>query len=160
MFFRFIELNVVNDFLIGNVFEHYKKFFLKDTEVKCVGDVEDIHRKMLVYLNYMKIVTEDIALMCPVPDTFDITQGLTTTQLSYLTKLLKDLEWQQEFSSIVRELEIKGDVFYQIYEENGIHRHEKLDTLKMKEIYLLHLYPLHLTLMTKIPCHQNINGQE
>ena len=55
MFFRFIELNVVNDFLIGNVFEHYKKFFLKDTEVKCVGDVEDIHRKMLVYLNYMKL---------------------------------------------------------------------------------------------------------
>lgn len=143
MFFRFIELNVVNDFLIGNVFEHYKKFFLKDTEVKCVGDVEDIHRKMLVYLNYMKIVTEDIALMCPVPDTFDITQGLTTTQLSYLTKLLKYLEWQQEFSSIVRELEIKGDVFYQIYEENGIHRYEKLDTLKMKEIYYEKNKPSH-----------------
>lgn len=135
-----IEINVIKDFLNGRILEHWFKFVISEDVNKCGFDLEDIYRKSLVYINLMSNIVEDISTMCPIMNTFDSRQNLSSKEIKYLKDELDELEWDSLSIDIVKELETKGDCFYYIYFDTEVkkHRLKKLKTENMVDIIKEH----------------------
>ena len=82
------------------------------------------------------MLVEDIAMQCPVMENFDPRQDLTDKEIKYLKEELENLDWVQTSIDIVKELELKGDSFYQIYYDNKEKKHKftKLKSENMIDI--------------------------
>ena len=61
------------------------------------------------------MLVEDIAMQCPVIDNFDPIQELKDKEIKYLKEELEDIDWISISIDTIKELELKGDCFYQIY---------------------------------------------
>lgn len=133
---RIIEMNVVNDLIEGRVFEHWFNFLISNKVKECDLDYEDYFKKSLIYLNLMNTLVDDISTQCPVMYSFDSKQDLTDKEIKYLIDELDDLEWTQLSMDIVRDLETKGDVFFQIYYDDVLKKHRiiKLESKNMLDI--------------------------
>ena len=134
---REVEIGVIKDFLEGRVFRHWYEFLISLQAQNCPDiNYEDLYKKSLVYLNLMNTLVEDISTMCPIMETFDTRQGLDNKEIEYLKEELDEIEWTTLSMDIVRDLETKGDVFFQIYYDKDLkkHRLQKLKTENMLDI--------------------------
>ena len=133
---REVELNVVEDLIQGRVFEHWLNFLVSDKLRECELDYKDYFKKTLIYQNLMNVLVEDISMQCPVMETFDPRQDLSEKDIDYLKKELEHLDWVSTSIDIVKDLETKGDVFFQIYydEKDGKHKFNKLESENMLDI--------------------------
>lgn len=134
---RYIEINVIDDLISGRSFEHWFKYKItKKAQDNCDIDYKDNFKKAFVYINFIKTLVEDIAMQCPVMDNFDPKQELSDKEIKYLKEELDDIDWISVSIDTIKELELKGDCFYQIYydEELKKHRFIKLKTENMLDI--------------------------
>lgn len=134
---RDIEINVIDDLISGRSFEHWFKYKItKKAQDNCDIDYKDNFKKAFVYINFIKTLVEDIAMQCPVMDNFDPKQELSDKEIKYLKEELDDIDWISVSIDTIKELELKGDCFYQIYydEELKKHRFIKLKTENMLDI--------------------------
>lgn len=134
---RDIEINVIDDLISGRSFEHWFKYKItKKAQDNCDIDYKDNFKKAFVYINFIKTLVEDIAMQCPVMDNFDPKQELSDKEIKYLKEELDDIDWISISIDTIKELELKGDCFYQIYydEELKKHRFIKLKTENMLDI--------------------------
>lgn len=134
---RDIEINVIDDLISGRSFEHWFKYKItKKAQDNCDIDYKDNFKKAFVYINFIKTLVEDIAMQCPVMDNFDPKQELSDKEIKYLKEELDDIDWVSVSIDTIKELELKGDCFYQIYydEELKKHRFIKLKTENMLDI--------------------------
>lgn len=134
-----IEIYVIKDFLEGRVFEHWFKFMVSKKAQECdFLDLKDYYMKSLVYLNLMNTLVEDIATMCPIMENFDNRQNLSDKEIAYLKEEMENIDWHSVSIDIVKELETKGDVFYQIYYDKKLKKHR---FLKLKSENMLDIIP-------------------
>ena len=137
-FERDVEINVLRDLTEGRAFPHWINYKIskKAIDDNCNLDFKDYYRKNLIYFNFINMLVEDIAMQCPVMENFDPRQELTDKEIKYLKGELEDLDWVQTSIDIVKELELKGDSFYQIYydEEDKKHKFTKLKSENMVDI--------------------------
>ncbi len=134
---RDIEINVIDDLISGRSFEHWFKYKITNkAQDNCDIDYKDNFKKAFVYINFIKTLVEDIAMQCPVMDNFDPKQELSDKEIKYLKEELDDIDWISVSIDTIKELELKGDCFYQIYydEELKKHRFIKLKTENMLDI--------------------------
>lgn len=134
---RDIEINVIDDLINGRSFEHWFRYKItKKAQDNCDIDYRDNFKKAFVYINFIKTLVEDIAMQCPVMDNFDPKQELSDKEIKYLKEELDDIDWISVSIDTIKELELKGDCFYQIYydEELKKHRFIKLKTENMLDI--------------------------
>lgn len=77
-------------------------------------------------------------MQCPVMDNFDERQNLSDKEIKYLKEELEDIDWISVSIDTVKELELKGDCFYQIYYDETLkkHRFEKLKSENMVDIII------------------------
>ena len=137
-FERDVEINVLKDLTEGRAFPHWLNYKIskKAIDEKCNLDYRDYYRKNLVYFNFINMLVEDIAMQCPVMENFDSRQELNDKEIKYLKEELENLDWVQTSIDIVKELELKGDSFYQIYYDNDEKKHKftKLKSENMVDI--------------------------
>lgn len=136
---RDIEINVIDDLISGRSFEHWFRYKItKKAQDNCDIDYRDNFKKAFVYINFIKTLVEDIAMQCPVMDNFDPKQELSDKEIKYLKEELDDIDWISVSIDTIKELELKGDCFYQIYydEELKKHRFIKLKTENMLDIII------------------------
>lgn len=132
-----IEINVINDLIEGRAFEHWFRYKIsKKAQDNCEIDYKDQYQKSFVYFNFIKMLVEDIAMQCPVMDNFDTRQELNDKEIKYLKEELEDIDWISISIDTVKELELKGDCFYQIYYDEDLKKHRiaKLKTENMLDI--------------------------
>lgn len=84
------------------------------------------------------MLVEDIAMQCPVMDNFDPIQELKDKEIKYLKEELEDIDWISVSIDTIKELELKGDCFYQIYYDDTLkkHRFTKLKSENMLDIII------------------------
>lgn len=84
------------------------------------------------------MLVEDIAMQCPVMENFDSRQDLNDKEIKYLKEELEDIDWISVSIDTIKELELKGDCFYQIYYDETLkkHRFEKLKSENMVDIII------------------------
>ena len=137
-FERDVEINVLKDLTEGRGFIHWLNYKIskKALDENCNIDYKDYYRKNLIYFNFINMLVEDIAMQCPVMENFDPRQELSDKEIKYLKRELENLDWVQTSIDIVKELELKGDSFYQIYydEEEKKHKFTKLKSENMVDI--------------------------
>ena len=137
-FERDVEINVLKDLTEGRGFIHWLNYKIskKALDENCSIDYKDYYRKNLIYFNFINMLVEDIAMQCPVMENFDPRQELSDKEIKYLKGELENLDWVQTSIDIVKELELKGDSFYQIYyaEEEKKHKFTKLKSENMVDI--------------------------
>lgn len=134
---RDIEINVIDDLISGRSFEHWFKYKItKKAQDNCDIDYKDNFKKAFVYINFIKTLVEDIAMQCPVMDNFDPKQELSDKEIKYLKEELDDIDWISVSIDTIKELELKGDCFYQIYYDEKLKKHRfiKLKTENMLDI--------------------------
>lgn len=134
---RDIEINVIDDLISGRSFEHWFKYKItKKAQDNCDIDYKDNFKKAFVYINFIKTLVEDIAMQCPVMDNFDPKQELSDKEIKYLKEELDDIDWISISIDTIKELELKGDCFYQIYYDEKLKKHRfiKLKTENMLDI--------------------------
>lgn len=132
-----IEINVINDLIEGRAFEHWYRYKIsKQAQDNCEIDYKDQYQKSFVYFNFIKMLVEDIAMQCPIMDNFDTRQELNDKEIKYLKEELEDIDWISISIDTVKELELKGDCFYQIYYDEDLKKHRiaKLKTENMLDI--------------------------
>lgn len=139
-FERDVEINVLKDLTEGRAFPHWLNYKIskKAIDEKCNLDYRDYYRKNLVYFNFINMLVEDIAMQCPVMENFDSRQELNDKEIKYLKEELENLDWVQTSIDIVKELELKGDSFYQIYYDSSEKKHKftKLKSENMVDIII------------------------
>lgn len=137
-FERDVEINVLKDLTEGRAFTHWLNYKIskKAIDENCNLDYKDYYQKNLIYFNFINMLVEDIAMQCPVMENFDPRQDLTDKEIKYLKEELENLDWVQTSIDIVKELELKGDSFYQIYYDNKEKKHKftKLKSENMIDI--------------------------
>lgn len=137
-FERDVEINVLRDLTEGRAFTHWLNYKIskKAIDENCNLDYKDYYQKNLIYFNFINMLVEDIAMQCPVMENFDPRQDLTDKEIKYLKEELENLDWVQTSIDIVKELELKGDSFYQIYYDNKEKKHKftKLKSENMIDI--------------------------
>ena len=136
---RDIEINVINDLISGRAFEHWFKYKIsKKAQDNCNIDYKDQYQKSFIYINFIKMLVEDIAMQCPVMDNFDPIQELKDKEIKYLKEELEDIDWISVSIDTIKELELKGDCFYQIYYDDTLkkHRFTKLKSENMLDIII------------------------
>ena len=139
-FERDVEINVLKDLTEGRAFTHWLNYKIskKAIDENCNLDYKDYYQKNLIYFNFINMLVEDIAMQCPVMENFDPRQDLTDKEIKYLKEELENLDWVQTSIDIVKELELKGDSFYQIYYDNKEKKHKftKLKSENMIDIII------------------------
>lgn len=137
-FERDVEINVLKDLTEGRAFTHWLNYKIskKAIDENCNLDYKDYYQKNLIYFNFINMLVEDIAMQCPVMENFDPRQDLTDKEIKYLKEELENLDWVQTSIDIVKELELKGDSFYQIYYDSKEKKHKftKLKSENMIDI--------------------------
>lgn len=137
-FERDVEINVLRDLTEGRAFTHWLNYKIskKAIDENCNLDYKDYYQKNLIYFNFINMLVEDIAMQCPVMENFDPRQDLNDKEIKYLKEELENLDWVQTSIDIVKELELKGDSFYQIYYDNTEKKHKftKLKSENMIDI--------------------------
>lgn len=136
---RDIEINVIKDLIEGRAFEHWFRYKVsKKAQNDCNLDYKDQYQKAFIYVNFIKMLVEDIAMQCPVMDNFDPKQELKDKEIKYLKEELEDIDWISVSIDIIKELELKGDCFYQIYYDETLkkHRFVKLKSEDMIDIII------------------------
>ena len=124
---RDIELNVIKDLVEGRAFEHWFRYKVSKKALECTDiDYRDLYVKTFIYFNFIKMLVEDIAMQCPVMENFEPKQNLKEKDIKYLKEELEDLDWISTSIDIVKELETKGDCFYQIYYDENLKKHRLL----------------------------------
>ena len=139
-FERDVEINVLKDLTEGRAFTHWLNYKIskKAIDENCNLDYKDYYQKNLIYFNFINMLVEDIAMQCPVMENFDPRQDLTDKEIKYLKEELENLDWVQTSIDIVKELELKGDSFYQIYYDSKEKKHKftKLKSENMIDIII------------------------
>ena len=136
---RDIEINVIKDLIEGRAFEHWFRYKIsKKAQDSCNIDYKDQYQKAFIYVNFIKMLVEDIAMQCPVMDNFDPRQELKEKEIKYLKEELEDIDWISISIDTIKELELKGDCFYQIYYDETLkkHRFTKLKSENMLDIII------------------------
>lgn len=136
---RDIEINVIKDLISGRAFEHWFRYKIsKKAQDNCNIDYKDQYQKAFIYINFIKMLVEDIAMQCPVMDNFDPRQELKDKEIKYLKEELEDIDWISISIDTIKELELKGDCFYQIYYDETLkkHRFTKLKSENMLDIII------------------------
>ena len=137
-FERDVEINVLKDLTEGRAFTHWLNYKIskKAIDENCNLDYKDYYQKNLIYFNFINMLVEDIAMQCPVMENFDPRQDLSDKEIKYLKEELENLDWVQTSIDIVKELELKGDSFYQIYYDSKEKKHKftKLKSENMIDI--------------------------
>jgi hypothetical protein len=137
-FERDVEINVLRDLTEGRAFTHWLNYKIskKAIDENCNLDYKDYYQKNLIYFNFINMLVEDIAMQCPVMENFDPRQDLNDKEIKYLKEELENLDWVQTSIDIVKELELKGDSFYQIYYDSTEKKHKftKLKSENMIDI--------------------------
>ena len=122
---RDIEINVIKDLIEGRAFEHWFRYKIsKKAQDSCNIDYKDQYQKAFIYVNFIKMLVEDIAMQCPVMDNFDPRQELKEKEIKYLKEELEDIDWISISIDTIKELELKGDCFYQIYYDETLKKHQ------------------------------------
>ena len=134
-FERDVEINVLRDLTEGRAFTHWLNYKIskKAIDENCNLDYKDYYQKNLIYFNFINMLVEDIAMQCPVMENFDPRQDLNDKEIKYLKEELENLDWVQTSVDIVKELELKGDSFYQIYYDS-IEKKHKFTKLKSENM--------------------------
>ena len=137
-FERDVEINVLKDLTEGRGFIHWLNYKIskKALDESCNINYKDYYIKNLIYFNFINMLVEDIAMQCPVMENFDSRQELSDKEIKYLKRELENLDWVQTSIDIVKELELKGDSFYQIYYDDKEKKHKftKLKSENMVDI--------------------------
>ena len=133
-----LEMEIINDFIEGRIFNHWYDFFISKKGQECGMEWEDYYKKNLVYNNLMNNLVEDIAIMCPVMETFENKQDLKEDEINYLKSEMEEIDWASLSIDIVKDLETKGDVFFQVYFDEHLKKHR---LLKLKSENMLDILP-------------------
>ena len=85
---RSSQIDVIQDYLQGNVFEWWYQFFVSTPKENCI-DTKNTFEKQLIYLDYMTSIVDTISLMCPIPTSFEKSNGLSDSMSKKLIDKLK-----------------------------------------------------------------------
>ena len=97
----------------GNVFEWWYQFFVSTPKENCI-DTKNTFEKQLIYLDYMTSIVDTISLMCPIPTSFEKSNGLSDSMSKKLIDKLTEMKWKDIFQDIITSIETEGDKFFQI----------------------------------------------
>ena len=131
-------MKIIQDLVNGNGFTHYKKRFIKTTvNTKSDEDLMRIyHSRNELETNVNKFVSycPDLDVFVPNEPLDKRKKSVKEAQKKVVDKFLKDIKWKSKCSSIYKDLELKGDVFYYMYFPNKEAKTPKFKYLEPKNM--------------------------